>query len=62
NTTIITSSIIEMAEKLGLEVIAEGVEEQQQFDSLKQNRCGIIQGYLLGRPLAQEKVEELMQQ
>lgn len=62
NTTIITNSIIEMAEKLGLEVIAEGVEEQHQFDSLKQNKCGIIQGYLLGRPLAQEKVEELIHQ
>lgn len=61
NATIITNSIIDMAEKLGLEVIAEGVEEQQQFDSLARNRCSIIQGYLLGRPLAQEKVEELMQ-
>ncbi|MBP3542989.1 MAG: bifunctional diguanylate cyclase/phosphodiesterase [Lachnospiraceae bacterium] len=62
NATIITNSIIEMAEKLGLEVIAEGVEEQQQFDSLAKNRCSIIQGYLMGRPLMQEKVEELMQQ
>lgn len=61
NATIITNSIIEMAEKLGLEVIAEGVEEQQQFDSLAKNRCSIIQGYLMGRPLMQEKVEELMQ-
>lgn len=61
NAAIITSSIIEMAEKLGLEVIAEGVEEQQQFDNLKEKKCGIIQGYLMGRPLAQEKVEELIQ-
>lgn len=60
NTTIITTSIIEMAEKLGLEVIAEGVEEQAQLDCLKENQCGTIQGYLLGRPLRQSAVEELL--
>ncbi len=60
NTTIITTSIIEMAEKLGLEVIAEGVEEQEQLDCLRKNQCGTIQGYLLGRPLKQEAVEELL--
>ncbi|MCI9539732.1 MAG: GGDEF domain-containing protein [Lachnospiraceae bacterium] len=60
NTTIITTSIIEMAEKLGLEVIAEGVEEQEQLECLRENQCGIIQGYLLGRPLRQEAIEALL--
>ena len=60
NTTIITSSIIEMAEKLGLEVIAEGVEKQEQLEYLKEYQCGTIQGYLLGRPLRTEAVEELL--
>lgn len=60
NTTIITSSIIEMAEKLGLEVIAEGVEEREQLEFLKEYQCGTIQGYLLGRPLPRESVEEIL--
>lgn len=60
NTTIITTSIIDMAEKLGLEVIAEGVEEEEQLECLRENQCGTIQGYLLGKPLKQEAVEELL--
>lgn len=60
NAAIITTSIIEMAEKLGLEVIAEGVEEQEQLECLRENQCGTIQGYLMGHPLQQEAVEELI--
>lgn len=60
NATIITTSIIDMAEKLGLEVIAEGVEEKAQLECLRENQCGTIQGYLLGKPLKQEAVEELL--
>ncbi len=42
--------MIMMAQELGLEVIAEGVETQQQLDCLNQLGCQYIQGFLLGRP------------
>ena len=45
----ITSAIIVMSHKLGLLVIAEGVENQSQFDFLKANHCDMVQGYLFGR-------------
>ncbi|WP_147634316.1 putative bifunctional diguanylate cyclase/phosphodiesterase [Treponema pectinovorum] len=46
----IIQCIIEMAHKLQLKVIAEGIENQIQLDYLTQNNCDIIQGNLLGRP------------
>jgi len=45
----ITSAIIVMSHRLGLLVIAEGVENQSQFDFLKDNHCDMVQGYLFGR-------------
>lgn len=47
----ITLAIISMAKSLRLEVIAEGVETQQQLDFLKQNNCDDIQGYYFSKPL-----------
>ncbi|MGI5058826.1 putative bifunctional diguanylate cyclase/phosphodiesterase [Treponema pectinovorum] len=46
----IIQCIIEMAHKLQLKVIAEGIENQIQLDYLTKNNCDIIQGNLLGRP------------
>lgn len=47
----ICSATISMAQKLGLEVVAEGVETQEQFDWLAQQGCNLLQGYLMSRPL-----------
>jgi len=49
--TAITLAIISMAKSLRLEVIAEGVETQQQMDFLKQNNCDDIQGYYFSKPI-----------
>ena len=48
---IMFSSVIGLAEKLGLEVVAEGVETGKQIDILKENGCDIAQGFYFDRPL-----------
>ena len=46
----IASAIIVLGRKLGVRVLAEGVETQSQFEFLLQSNCDCIQGYLVGRP------------
>ena len=60
-TRIITESIVSMVKSLGFESIAEGVEEEQQYKYLRVIGCDIIQGYLFGKPLSQEEIEQLLQ-
>jgi EAL domain-containing protein (putative c-di-GMP-specific phosphodiesterase class I) len=43
--------IVEMAEGLGLETIAEGVEHQPQAETLRAMGCGYAQGFLYARPM-----------
>ncbi len=52
---LITNDIISMAHKLGLQVIAEGVESGIQREYLMRNGCDIMQGYYFSRPLNEEK-------
>ena len=47
----ITSAIIAMGNALGLKVVAEGVESQEQVSFLRKLRCHAIQGYLVGYPV-----------
>ena len=54
------ASIIRIGHILGLEVISEGVEFQDQLEVLKNIGCDFIQGYIWGRPLASEDAEKLM--
>jgi diguanylate cyclase (GGDEF)-like protein/PAS domain S-box-containing protein len=49
-TQAIVEGIIGLAHKLGIEVIAEGVEEAAQLDMLRKVNCDYVQGYLLSRP------------
>ncbi|WP_422487330.1 putative bifunctional diguanylate cyclase/phosphodiesterase [Gudongella sp. DL1XJH-153] len=59
-TKIITADIISMAHKMGLKVVAEGVEYQKQMDYLEKNHCDMIQGYFLSKPIEeQEAIENL---
>ncbi len=48
----ITNAIIRMAKQLTFEVIAEGVETQEESDFLYAHGCELIQGYLISRPLS----------
>ena len=47
----ITRSIIDMVEKMGLETIAEGVENTEQLDILHKFNCNFVQGFLRGKPM-----------
>jgi EAL domain-containing protein (putative c-di-GMP-specific phosphodiesterase class I) len=47
----VVKSTIELARGLGMQTIAEGVEEARQRDTLERMGCDLIQGYLLTRPL-----------
>ena len=47
----ITRSLIDMAEKMGLETIAEGVENTEQLDLLNKFNCNFVQGFLRGKPM-----------
>jgi diguanylate cyclase (GGDEF)-like protein len=46
----IVSAMVELAHKLGLEVVAEGVETEAELEQLKVANCDEAQGFLLGRP------------
>lgn len=60
-TRIITESIINMVKSLGIESVAEGVEEDAQYNYLHAVGCDIIQGYFLGKPMPSEEIEALLQ-
>lgn len=56
----IASAIIAMGQRLGLRVLAEGVETAGQMEFLRDNHCDDLQGYLLGRPMPSGDVPELL--
>lgn len=56
----ITKTIITLAKNLGLRVIAEGVETQEQMAFLAENGCEEIQGYLFSRPISGAETENVL--
>ncbi len=50
--------VVAMANEMGLECLAEGVETKQQVDILKANNCEIAQGFFFDRPLPVEDFEK----
>lgn len=58
----IVNTIINLAHTLGMTVIAEGVEYDEQLDYLKSQSCDCIQGFLFSRPLGSEDVDALVKQ
>lgn len=59
---VITETIIAMAHNFGYEVIAEGVETEQQRDILMEKGCHFFQGYLFSRPLPPEEIPDFLQE
>jgi EAL domain-containing protein (putative c-di-GMP-specific phosphodiesterase class I) len=57
---VMVKAIIGMARNFGLNVIAEGVESEEQLAFLKQNGCMAYQGYLFGKPVSLDEFEKLI--
>jgi diguanylate cyclase (GGDEF)-like protein/PAS domain S-box-containing protein len=56
NGTVIVRSVIDLGRNLGIEVTAEGVEDQGAWETLQDMGCGVAQGYHVSRPLESSAV------
>lgn len=57
---IVIESIINMAKKMKIVVLCEGVETKEQADLLEELHCDLVQGYYFGKPMSSEKFDSLM--
>ena len=53
----IVKGVVGLATALGLNVVAEGVETQEQLQFLRESGCHTLQGYYLGRPVTVAQLE-----
>lgn len=60
SNALIVKAIIALGHSLGLEIIAEGVEDQGQARYLHSLQCDVMQGYLISRPMPAEDVARFM--
>ncbi len=54
---IILNSIIDMSKELGMKVLTEGVEKEEQIEALKEMGCDFFQGYYFSKPICVEEFE-----
>jgi EAL domain-containing protein (putative c-di-GMP-specific phosphodiesterase class I) len=57
---IITQAVVDMAGKLGLKTVAEGVETEAQQNFMSSIGCDYVQGYLTGKPMSKADFEKLI--
>jgi len=60
STQAIVASTIYLAHQLGLDVVAEGVETEEQRELLQKWRCDVLQGYLISKPVSCDQFEKLL--
>ncbi|WP_117169510.1 EAL domain-containing protein [Paraliobacillus sediminis] len=53
----VLAAVFEMAKKLDLVVIAEGIETEEQLEYVKQKQCDYVQGFLFSQPLAADHID-----
>lgn len=58
--TKIVSTIIDIAHSMNMQVVAEGIETQEQEILLTQMGCGVLQGFLFAKPLPAHQIHELI--
>ncbi len=61
-SAVISTSVIALAHRMRLKVIAEGVETEAQLGYLRQNGCDEMQGFFFSKPLPPEAFAELLRQ
>jgi diguanylate cyclase (GGDEF)-like protein/PAS domain S-box-containing protein len=54
----LTRTIVGVGHDLGIQVVAEGIEQPEQLELLREMRCGLGQGYLVGGPMAARDIAE----
>jgi EAL domain-containing protein (putative c-di-GMP-specific phosphodiesterase class I) len=59
-TALIAESIVELAKKLDLHTVAEGIETSIQLDFVKKLGCQTGQGYLLAKPMSQRALMKFL--
>jgi EAL domain-containing protein (putative c-di-GMP-specific phosphodiesterase class I) len=59
--TEIAETVIAMAKKLNIEVVAEGVEAQVQHDTLSRLGCDYVQGYLYSKPVSAQQLTAMLE-
>jgi EAL domain-containing protein (putative c-di-GMP-specific phosphodiesterase class I) len=58
--TMLTKTIVQVGRDLGMQVVAEGIEQPRQLAELREMGCGYGQGFLVARPMAAPGVESLI--
>jgi EAL domain-containing protein (putative c-di-GMP-specific phosphodiesterase class I) len=56
----IVRTIVELARVLGMDVVAEGIETQEQYALLRQLGCRFGQGFLFSRPVTADSISEML--
>ena len=56
----IVSTIVQMGRNLNMDVVAEGVESEQQLNLLQRLDCNFVQGLLFGEPMSSDNYVELL--
>ena len=55
---LIVSEVIDLAKKLNMKIVAEGIESREQVDFLVEQECDLIQGYFFAKPMPVEEFAE----
>jgi EAL domain-containing protein (putative c-di-GMP-specific phosphodiesterase class I) len=56
----LAAAIIAIGERLGLEVVAEGIESQEQIETLQELGCELGQGFLFAKPMNEEALADYL--
>ncbi len=57
----IVASVVDMAKKLGIQTLAEGVETEEQYQFLRSIGCEMVQGYYFAKPLPMREIDVLIE-
>lgn len=61
STRIILDSILSMSHNMGFESVAEGVEDENQYNYLNAKGCNVIQGFYMGKPVPADDITKILE-